>query len=307
MPPKCIWSFAECYTLADIPADKISASYNDLVNAVKEQIASLGGTELLDEKLPDFTNDISLQKGNMVLTGSGFGYLNTVLGGKAPAHLEFCEDDEVKPWIDMANGCETKEKLSYAYGEKMKKLLLKNENVCNWNIPYQFALLAYDERSFERAKQYCERSLILDNNEYNNHLYACILYQLCDDNCVYFAEKCMDIENNSYCLAESIMSLLLKQKAYEAVINCFHKLTEDLKNNARLLMYLSMAYLKSGNAKKAEEILLSDGGLILLDFREGDKFLDKLYRSIRKELYNENYDDIVVPEQFDFIVSDWGN
>ena len=41
-------------------------------------------------------------------------------------------------------------------------------------------------------------------------------------------------------------------------------------------MYLSMAYLKSGNAEKAEEILLADGGLVLLDFREGDKFLDKL-------------------------------
>lgn len=56
------------------------------------------------------------------------------------------------------------------------------------------------------------------------------------------------------------------------MINSFDKLTDDLKQNPRLLMYLSMAYLKTGNAKKAEEILLSDGGLVLLDFREGDKF-----------------------------------
>ena len=65
-----------------------------------------------------------------------------------------------------------------------------------------------------------------------------------------------------------------------------------------------MAYLKFGNAQKAEEILLSDGGLVLLDFREGDKFLERLYRGIRKQLYNEIYDDITVPEQFDFIVAD---
>lgn len=305
MPPKSIWSFSECYTLADIPADKVNAPYSDLVNAVQAQINALGGSAELDESLSDFAKNISLQKGKIIFKGSGFGYLNTVLGGKAPAHLEFCADDEVQPWLDMANGRETTEKLSYAYGERMKKLLLENENACNWNIPYQLALLAYDEREFEKAKQYCERSLVLDNLAYNNYLYAYILYQLNDNHCVYFAEKCMDINSNSYCLAESILSLLLKQKAYDAVINCFHKLSEDLKNNARLLMYLSMAYLQSGNAQKAEEILLADGGLTLLDFREGDKFLDKLYRGIRKELYQESSDAVTVPEQFDFIVADF--
>lgn len=70
-------------------------------------------------------------------------------------------------------------------------------------------------------------------------------------------------------------------------------------------MYLSRAYLGIGNAKKAEKILTSNGGLKLLDFREGDKFLDKLYREIRVSLYGENYKDIVVPKQFDFIVSDF--
>lgn len=305
MPPKCVWSFSECYTLADISADAVNAPYNDLVNAVKVQIDSLGGCALLDEKLKDYANDISMQKGELILQGSGFGYLNTLLGGKAPAHLEFCADDEVKPWLELAEGKEIRDNLSFSYGEKMENLLLENRNICNWNVSYQLALLSYDKREFEKAKQYCERSLIFANNEYNNHLYAFILYQLGDDNCVYFAEKCIDIRSDSYCLAESVLSLLLNQQAYSAVISSFEKLSADLKNTPRLLMYLSMAYLKSGDAKKAEDILLADGGLTLLDFREGDKFLDKLYRGIRKELYNEKYDEIIVPEQFDFIVADF--
>lgn len=304
MPPKCVWTFSECYALADIPANKVNAPYDKLVNAVKSQIDSLGGCSMLDENLTDFANNISLQKGEIVFKGSGFGYLNTVLGGKAPSHLEFCADDEVKPWLDFSNGEQITDKLSFAYGDKMKNILLKNENLCNWNISYQLALLSYDKRDFNKAKQYCERSLIFDNNEYNNHLYAAVLFQLGDEHSVYFAEKCIDIKNNSYCLAESILSLLLKQQEYVLVINSFDKLTDDLKQNPRLLMYLSMAYLKTGNPKKAEEILLSDGGLVLLDFREGDKFLDKLYHGIRKELYNECYDDVIVPEQYDFIVAD---
>lgn len=305
MPPKCVWSFSECYTLADIPSDKVNAAYDELVNTVKEQIYSLGGCSLLDEKLKNYADDISTQKGKLVLKGSGFGYLNTVLGGKAPNHLEFCMDDDIKPWLALANGEEIADKLSFAYGEKMEKLLLKNSDICNWNISYQLALLSYDRREFKKAKQYCEHSLILDNNEYNNHLYAFILYQLGDENAVYFAAKCIDIKNNSYCLAESIISLLLKQKAYSTVINSFDRLSAELQENPRLLMYLSMAYLKSGNAEKAERILLVDGGLTLLDFREGDKFLDRLYRGIRKALYHENYDDVIVPEQFDFIVADF--
>lgn len=305
MPPKCVWSFSECYTLADISADKVNAPYDELVGVVKEQIYALGGSSSLDEKLTEIAENISMQKGELILKGSGFGYLNMVLGGKAPNHLEFCIDDEIKPWLVLADNQKITGRLSFAYGKKLENLLLKNMNICNWNISYQLALLAYDKREFEKAKEYCERSLILDNNAYNNHLYAAVLYQLGDDHCSYFAQKCIVINNNSYCLAESILSLLLKQNAYGAVIDCFNKLSADLKNNPRLLMYLSMAYLKSGKAKKAEEILLSDGGLVLLDFREGDKFLDKLYRGIRKALYKESYADITVPEQFDFIVADF--
>lgn len=304
MPPKCVWSFSECYTLADIPESKVNLPYNELVNAVREQIHSLGGCSALDEKLPDFLNDISLQKGDVVLSGSGFGYLNKTLGGKAPEHLAFYADDEVKPWIDLAENKTLMGRLSFAYGCKMENLLMKNRNICNWNIAYQLALLAYDRREFEKAKQYCAQSLIFDNNEYNNHLYGFILYQLDDERSVYFAEKCIDINSGSYCLAESVFALLLKQKAYSSVIGCFDKLSEDIKQNPRILMYLSMAYLKAGDAKKAEEILTENGGLVLLDFREGDKFLDILYRSIRKTVYGENYNEVIVPEQFDFIVSD---
>lgn len=304
MPPKCVWSFSECYTLADIPESKVNLPYNELVNAVREQIHSLGGCSALDEKLPDFLNDISLQKGDVVLSGSGFGYLNKTLGGKAPEHLAFYADDEVKLWIDLAENKTLMGRLSFAYGCKMENLLMKNRNICNWNIAYQLALLAYDRREFEKAKQYCAQSLIFDNNEYNNHLYGFILYQLDDERSVYFAEKCIDINSGSYWLAESVFALLLKQKAYSSVIGCFDKLSEDIKQNPRILMYLSMAYLKAGDAKKAEEILTGNGGLVLLDFREGDKFLDILYRSIRKTVYGENYNEVIVPEQFDFIVSD---
>lgn len=302
MPPKTVWSFSECYTLADIPKEKVNADYEEAVDAIKEQIHALGGCSLLDERLPEITDSISLQKGETVFTGSGFGYLNGILSGKVPSQLDFSENDDVKGWLRLADGKEPETDLTFAYGERMESLLARNQDITNWNIPYQLSLLCYDRRDFPKAKEWCEKSLILDSNAKNNHLYAHILYQLEEPNCVYFAKKCLRLQNDNYALAESILSLLIKQGAFSVLTDEFENLDARLKSNPRLLMYCSMAYLKSGNAKRAEEILTKDGGLHVLDFREGDKFLDKLYRGIRKALYGENDSEITVPEQFDFIV-----
>lgn len=304
MPPKTVWTFAECYTLADIPEEAVNSEYCEVVKAVKEQIESLTKENSLDDRLTYFTENISLQKGKVVLSGSGFGYLNGVLGGKVPKQLEFSENDDIKGWLSLVNGERINDSLSFAYGNKSEKLLLKNQNVCDWNIPYQLALLSYDKRDFENAKLWCEKSLILDNNEKNTHLYAHILYQTGNDNSIYFAKKSLRFDVKNYALAESIFTLLLKLNAFDVIVEEFELLDAELKNNQRLLMYLSMAYLKTGNAKQAEQILTRDGGLKLLDFREGDKFLDELYRGIRKELYGEKDSEITVPEQFDFIVFD---
>lgn len=110
---------------------------------------------------------------------------------------------------------------------------------------------------------------------------------------------------DNYSLCESLIILLLNAEEYQTVIDCFGLMDEKIKSMPRLKMYLSKAYFEVGNAFQAEEILTSNGGLKLLDFREGDRFLDRLYRKIRTALYGENYKDIVVPKQFDFIVSDF--
>lgn len=305
MPPKCTWEFSECYTLADIPAAKVEGSYDELVNAVKAQIGSFGGSKELDRRLSGFIKDISLQKGKVILKGSGFGYLNALLGGRIPAQLEFFESRDVSDWISMLNGNKTANPQTFAYGKRMEQFLLNHKDSVNWNVSYQLALLAYDKREFELSKRYCERSLILENNEFNSHLHAHILYQLSYPECVYFAKRCLRLNKSSYCLAESIFSLLLRANAYDELIGEYALLDDSIKEIPRIQMYLSAAYLKSGNAGHAEEILNEKNGLVLLDAREGDRFLDDLYRSIRVKLYNESYNEIIVPEKFDFIVADF--
>lgn len=168
-------------------------------------------------------------------------------------------------------------------------------------MPYQLALIEYDKRAFDKAKSLCEKSLILDNNYLNNHLYAVILYQQ-KQPFSYFAVKCIKQKSDNYSVCESVFRLLLKGECYQEIIDLFARISKELKASPRLNMYLSMAYLKAGDADKAEKVLMQGGGLKLLDFREGDKFLDLLYKGIRKEKYSEKEKEIVVPKQFDFLV-----
>lgn len=302
MPPKTAWSFVECYTLADIGADAVNKPYYDFVNAVNNQVNSIYSSDKLDEICKKSVKQISLQKGELVFKGSGFGYLNNLIMNDAPDQLEFTPEKDAKPWIDFINNgafCETAN--SFAFGSAIQKILEISNNKTDWQIPYQLALIKYDERNFEKAKELCEKSLILDNNYLNNHLYSAILYQQ-NQPFSYFAVKAVREKADNYSVCESIFRLLLKGEYYEDIIELFGIISLELKENPSLNMYLSMAYLKAGNAQKAEEVLMQNGGLKLLDFREGDKFLDILYKGIRKEKYGEKDDEIVVPKQFDFIV-----
>lgn len=49
MPPRSVWSFMECYTLADIGKDAVSKSYDEFVQAVNDQVKSIHSSDELDE------------------------------------------------------------------------------------------------------------------------------------------------------------------------------------------------------------------------------------------------------------------
>ena len=302
MPPKTAWSFVECYTLANIGKEAVSKPYAEFVNAVDAQVNGMYSSAALDRLCEKAAGDISLQKGTLIYSGSGFGYLNDMLLHNAPKHLEFTPQPDVEPWIGfLNNGSFSGNAQSFAYGNAMEERLKAACGADDWQIPYQLALIEYDKRDFEKAAKLCEQSLILDHNYMNNHLYAAVLYQL-GRPCSYFAAKCIAQKKEDYSVCESIFRLLLKSGCYDEIIKIFPSLGRSVKSSPRLNMYLSMAYLRSGDADKAEETLLKDGGLKLLDFREGDKFLDTLYKGIRKAKYGEKESDITVPKQFDFIV-----
>lgn len=303
MPPKTQWGFVECYTLAEIDKKMLQADYADFVKAVDNQVCSICNSNELDKLCNDTYSTIALQKGEVKYYGSGYGYLYQKLGGECPSQLDFKLNNDIAMWLELFGEKKNSGAVDFAFGKQHKNALLSMQNQNDWRVFYQLALLAFDERDYIKAKDYTQKAFLYDNNLYLNHLYACILFCTDNENYKYYAEKTIKSASDNYSVCERIIKLLIDGKAYEQVINNFELCSENVKNQDRIKMYLSYAMLKIGNTTKAAALLFENGGLYIPDYREGEKFLDILYREIQHELTGVDMKDIVVPKQFDFIVA----
>ena len=301
MPPKTSWSWVECYTdiSLGVPVD---SEYDKLVSWTSDMFDADQMDDLCDSTL----GDIAKVKGEVIWQGNGYGYLQNIVKNDCPKHLQFSPCDESEKWIKLAetgvleNVVQTD---SFLVGNTYRKLLLDNEknNCTNWNLYYQLALIELDNNNIDKASEYVVKSMLLDNNYQNNHLYMNILIIKNDANYIYYANKIIAIKNDNFAVAEDVFKILLNARKNTLLIDSFELLSEDVASNSRIKMYLAVALLAVGKAKEAENIIANEN-FYVNDYREGDKMLSVLYKGIRMALYGESSDNIIVPKHLDFVV-----
>lgn len=308
MPPKTSWSWVEVYTGVEVPSEMVRGDYKELVNYINETVKDTVSTEILDEVCESTNSSISLKKGEMVYSATGYGYVKNAVEGTAPKHLEFTLCEESKKYLTL---CEKGEfsfdihgTVPFAQEEYQIEALRKlaQEGTDNWAIYYELAVYEAYSQNYAEAKSLCAESMVYDNNYLNNHLMAFILHNMNERNAFYFAEKSVRLCSDDYSVAQSVMNLFMQTGNYKEAMEIYDLLDEKVKYAPHLRMYLSMCYLKTGDAQKAEDILYENGGLDVPDYREGEKFLNNLYKGIRMAKYGENEDEIEVPMQFNYIV-----
>lgn len=308
MPPKTSWSWVEVYTAADVPSEMVNGDYRALVNYINEKVKDTLSSDILDKVCEDTDKSISLKKGETVYTATGYGYVKNKIDGGAPKHLDFTLCEESEKYLSL---CEKGEFYFDIYGdvpfaqekyqiEALKKLV--EEKTSNWAVYYELAVYEAYSKNYEKAQKLCAESMVYDNNYLNNHLMAFIIHNAKGKNAFYFAEKSVKLCNDNYSVAESVINLFMQTGNYKEAMEIYELLDESIKFTPRLRMYLSMCYLKIGNAQTAEDILYENGGLDVPDYREGEKFLNNLYKGIRMAKYGEKEEEIEVPMQFNYIV-----
>ena len=301
MPPKTSWSWVECYTDISLGVS-VDSEYDKLVSWTSNMFDADQMDELCDSTLGDIAN----VKGEVIWQGNGYGYLQNIVKNDCPKHLQFLPCDESKKWIKLAetgvleNVVQTD---SFLVGNTYRKLLLDNEknNCTNWNLYYQLALIELDNYNIDKASEYVIKSMLLDNNYQNNHLYMNILIIKNDANYIYYANKIIAMKNDNFAVAEDVLKILLNAGKNTLLIDSFELLSEDVASNSRIKMYLAVALLAVGKAKEAENII-ANKNFYVNDYREGDKMLSVLYKGIRMALYGESSDNIIVPKHLDFVV-----
>ncbi len=308
MPPKTSWSWVEVYTGVEVPSEMVCGDYKELVNYINETVKDTVSTEILDEVCESTNSSISLKKGEMVYSATGYGYVKNAVEGTVPKHLEFTLCEESKKYLTLCENGEfsfdIRGTVPFAQEEYQIEALRKlaQEGTDNWAIYYELAVYEAYSQNYAEAKSLCAESMVYDNNYLNNHLMAFILHNMNERNAFYFAEKSVKLCSDDYSVAQSVMNLFMQTENYKEAMEIYDLLDEKVKYAPHLRMYLSMCYLKTGDAQKAEAILYENGGLDVPDYREGEKFLNNLYKGIRMAKYGENEDDIEVPMQFNYIV-----
>lgn len=303
MPPNTTWSWTECYTGVQLD-NPVDSDYAVLVSDIDAKV----NTEKLEKINLYMAENVAFEKGEMIWHGHGWGYLNNLIHKNAPEHLEFLPCVQTQKWVDFINTGKLKSEPtadSFLIGDDMYTALkaYENQNSTEWQFYYQLGLIDYDFGRFDRAMENTVKSMLLDSNYQNNHLYMSLLKNNGDKNYLYYAKKIVRMKADDYSVVESIFKTFLEVENFSELIDCYEIISEELKENARIKMYLAVAYLNSGFAEKAEKILLANGGIQVSDYREGDKMLNKLYRGIREKLYGEDPKGVFVPFELDFVVS----
>lgn len=304
MPPKTTWKWVECYTLAEL-SSPMDSDYNVLVDEVK----SLIDNDFLEKLCEETDKAVTYKKADIIYKGNGYGYINDMINHNCPKHLEFLPCKETSIWENLIKQGvleNVDECYSFLVGDSYKKVLQDNEkqNVNNWLYWYELALIEYDKNNYWDSYNYVVQSILLASNYQNNHLLFNLKIVLNHDNYEYYAEKIVKLKNDNFSVVEDIFKALIDKEKYDLLIKCYDFVDDSVKDNDRIKLYLAYSLLKVGNAKQAENILYTNEGLIINDYREGDKMLNNLYRGIREKLYGEDRKKVVVPIEFDYVVVD---
>lgn len=316
MPPNTVWEWIECYTSVDVKPDSIFNEYDDAVRTVDAQVDNIWKKYDLNTMVVDTKESVGKKKFDLVKAASGYGALENRLREKLgeisiSKHLEFPVNDDVRDWLDILEKNTFTHKdahiapSSFVVGDEWIDILeksSKSEGKDNWYVWYQLGVMYKYTNRLEEALNCFKESLFLEVNKWSYHGVAYLYNEMNDiDKAVKYAVKAIELGTDDYSLCESCLKLLLNNEFYELIIKTYHILGEEVQNNNRIKMYLAFAYVNTGNVDIADRMMNAEGGLDVVDIREGEITITELWEEIFK-LKNPNVreEDIRVPKKYNY-------
>ena len=269
---------------------------NELTNYVKDKYCP---DEL--EKVLQQRKKTALCPGKLVYSGSGYGsfkqYCREIENDRPLSeHLDYGEiNDTQKIWADFLNTGILKEPSTedvpgdfICDDEIYRKLkgTIKSINCKNWYAYYQMGIYEFWKGEIETARLHFEESLNRKKSPWAYHgLGCCNILDKQYDLAIECIVKGLATRKDDLSYVKESFRLLLKAEGYQALLEQYADLSDQFKAESRIYFDYLEAMSHTGEANKVYEILKSNDTYELVDLREGDSSIERLWVELETTLF----------------------
>ncbi len=298
MPPHTVWEWSEAYGAMQADPEKVHSDWDVARGEVELKLNEMITAEKL-EKILDDTRAMAKRPAEKILHSvDAWGALELMRRKKDGEdlmcnHLDFGEvGEEQKVWIDlMENGTvgeHSPEDVPLSYNRQapwidMLKSAIAAKDKDNWYAYYLLGCAEVAEERYDIAKSYLKTSLELCDSPWANYAMAIANKKSGQDDVEYML-KAYALRSSDLSLAKDMFRCLFEHELSEKTLELFDAATDEIKSNARCLLYYAYALARLGRIEEAENIICPDGGyLVVPDVRECELTITQLWVYIQEQ------------------------
>lgn len=324
MPPNVAWEWVEAYGAADLPSAVVHGDFHEACVATEQMIEQVVGEQWLEDFLLDTKVSVALKPADEVFgvgEDSGWGALENARRRAAgepemEPHLDFGGMSEAQtPWLSLlekgelitpendGGNCMISAKWTALLDESLKK------GKGGWYAYYQRGIMAFSEQQHTEAIGHFTRSQEIKETAWNHYGLAMAHFALGDEQCLGHICAAMKMMPECVELGRECVNLFLHFERYEELVDFHDTFSVASQTDGYIRCGYAMALAKLGRYEEAEAILYADGGLQIVDQREGENHIAELWYSIEEAKATRNGVEFdrkytVVPQQFQFSMSE---
>lgn len=318
MPPKTVWDWVEVYAPLNTSPEEVHGSWARAQANVEKHLDKLIKEDELDNLLVAYRNKTAKKKGKLISKGSGFGALENLrrqMVGEDPIsqHLDFgrVTDEQADFTTLLEEGKMPRHDplavpQAYVVDENWTRIIEKaatKTDSDNWYTLYHYGMCKLAAGDYEEASSWFEKSISKEQSCWSYYalfVSEFLLGKMKDS--IGYLIKGFDLNPTDLSLARELFKFLSMDERYDEIFNKYDELEEELKQDSRIRFYLADAYAKTGDFDSAEQILYSNGGLVIPDIREGESSITQLWIYIQenKETGSDTKKEIEPPAFLDF-------
>ena len=295
------WQWIEGYCSASCPPEKIAGPWQTACDTIAASISNhvdLNSLDLcLEQKFPT-----TLKNRQILRHGSGWGYLEEKARahmGKPPLSKLYCFPkqsltEKQRPWLTLLEKgefpCPDPAAAPVGYLVCPDWLpLAKQAAICsnNWYGWLQLGIMYYANGYISDAHNALELSLSCEENAWAYRNLAMIFQNDKQDpsTAVSLILKAQSLAPDDRGLLVNCAQILTAAEKYETWLELFDTLQPHQKADSRLLFYRALAFIRTGRADLAAQIITPD--FVLCDIKEGEASLSHLWFEMYRQLTAE--------------------